>query len=100
MQQCSVNDGIDPTLVSLSYIQVEQVGRSVLELGPGTQLAKIDIKSAYRVVPVHPDDCPLLGMLWNNNLYVDAALSFGLWSAAKLFNGISDARSGSLCTWV
>ena len=87
----SVNDGIDPTLCSLSYTRVEQVARAVLELGPGTQLAKIDIKSAYRIIPVHPDDRPLLGMLWEDQLYVDAALPFGLRSAPKLFNAVADA---------
>ena len=61
-EQRSINDGIDPALSSLSYIRVEQVARSVLELGPGAQLAKIDIKSTYRIIPVHPDDRPLLGM--------------------------------------
>lgn len=87
----SVNDGIDPTLCSLSYTRVEQVAQAVLELGPGTQLAKIDIKSAYRIIPVHPDDRPLLGMIWEDHVYVDAALPFGLRSAPKLFNAVADA---------
>ena len=38
----SVNDGIDPDLCSLAY----------------TTVAKIDIESAYRLIPVHPDDRP------------------------------------------
>ena len=87
----SVNDGIDPALCSLSYTRVEQVAQAVLELGPGAQLAKIDVKSAYRVIPVHPDDRPLLGMSWENHVYVDAALPFGLRSAPKLFNAVADA---------
>ena len=81
---------IDPSLCSLSYTRVEQVAQAVLELGPGTQLAKIDIKSTYRIIPVHPDDRPLLGMLWEDQLYVDAALPFGLRSAPKLFNAVAD----------
>ena len=67
------------------------MARSVLELGPGAQLAKIDIKSTYRIIPVHPDDRPLLGMHWGDHLYVDTALPFGLRSAAKLFNAVADA---------
>ena len=82
----SMNDGIDPTLCSLSYARVEQVAEKVAELGPGTQ-------SAYRIVPVHPDNRPLLGMLWQDHLYmyIDASLPFGLRSAPKLFNAIADA---------
>ena len=87
----SVNDGIDPALCSLKYTRVEQVAEKVFELGPGAQLAKIDVKSAYRIVPVHPDDRPLLGMLWQDRLYIDASLPFGLRSAPKLFNAITDA---------
>ena len=87
----SVNDGIDATLTSLTYTRVEQVAQAVLELGPGTQMAKIDIKSAFRIIPVHPDDRPLLGMLWEDQVYIDAALPFGLRSAPKLFNALADA---------
>ena len=59
--------------------------------GRGTQLAKLDIKSAYRTVPVHPDDRYLLGMTWQSKTYVDLTLPFGLRSAPKIFNAIADA---------
>lgn len=52
----SVNDGISPELCSLHYVKMDDVARQVYHLGPGTLMAKIDIKSAYRVVPVHPHD--------------------------------------------
>ena len=34
-------------------------------------LAKVDIRSAYRIVPVHPEDRLLLGMMWEQAFYVD-----------------------------
>ena len=40
-------------------------------------MAKLDIRSAYRIVPVHPQDRHLLGMMWDGKLYVDVALPFG-----------------------
>ena len=52
----SVNDAIDPKLCSLSYISVDKVARAAMSLGKGALLAKVDIKSAYRLVPVHPED--------------------------------------------
>jgi hypothetical protein len=67
------------------------VAQAVLELGPGTQLAKIDIKSAYRIIPVHPEDRSFLGMQWKDQLYVEAALPFGLHSAPLQFNAVADA---------
>ena len=53
-------------------------------------LAKIDVKSAFRLLPVHPSDRHLLGMSWNNALYIDTCLPFGLRSAPKLFNLLAD----------
>ena len=64
--------------------------RGILHKGRGTLLAKRDLESAYRVVPVHPEDRPLLGMEWKEQLYVDAALPFGLRSAPKIFNAVAD----------
>jgi len=42
---------------------------------------RFDIESAYRLIPVHPNDRPLLGMIWKGKLYVDTTLPFGLRSA-------------------
>ena len=64
--------------------------RRIRRLGRGTALAKFDIASAYRIVPVHPVDRLLLGMVWKGNLYVDGALPFGLRSAPKLFTAVAD----------
>ena len=86
----SVNNGINPELCSLSYVSVDDAARAVAKLGLGSLLAKVDIKSAYRMVPVHPEDRMLLGMIWEGALYVDATLPFGLRSAPKMFNTLAD----------
>ena len=49
-------------------------------------MAKIDIRSAYRVIPVHPEDRLLLGMRWGAWEYIDCVLPFRLRSAPKIFN--------------
>lgn len=87
----SVNDGIDPHLCSLQYTSVHKVAQAALRLGHGALLAKLDIKSAYRLLPTHPDDRPLLGVQWKGSLYVDAMLPFGLRSAPKIFTAVADA---------
>lgn len=87
----SVNDGIEKELCSLKYTSVDEAVRVIRELGPGTQLAKLDIESAYRLIPVHPEDRPLLGMRWEGKLYIDTTLPFGLRSAPKIFNALADA---------
>ena len=81
----SVNDGIRPELCSLSYVAVDNAARMVTRAGQGALLAKVDIKSAYRLVPVHPEDRLLLGMAWDGAVFVDTILPFGLRSAPKIF---------------
>ena len=87
----SVNDGIDPKHCSLQYTTVEDVAGAAAKLGRGALMAKIDIEAAYRLVPVHPHDRPLLGMEWKGQIFVDLMLPFGLRSAPKIFNAIADA---------
>ena len=89
----SVNDGIDKELCSLSYMSVDDVAARVVCLGRGALMAKFDLKSAYRNIPVHPDDRWLLGMVWEDKLFVDTALPFGLRSAPIIFNAVAEALS-------
>ena len=86
----SVNDGINPSLCSMAYITVDQVAARAMSLGKGSLLAKIDIKSAYRLIPICPRDRQRLGMQWNNAVYVDGMLPFGLRSTPKIFNALVD----------
>ena len=86
----SVNDGIPSHLCSLKYSSVDDAVTTIQQLGKGTQLVKLDIKDAYRIVPVHPADYHLLGITWQGKLYIDRALPFGLRSAPKIFNAIAD----------
>ena len=87
----SVNAGIDPNLCSLTYKSVDDAVHIIARKGRGTLLAKLDLESAYRMVPVHPDDRHLLGMEWEDSLYIDTVLPFGLRSAPKIFNALADA---------
>ena len=90
-QGASVNDGISPELCSLVYTSVERVAEVAAEYGRGALLAKIDIESAYRLVPVHPQDRPLQAVQWQGTVYIKPMLPFGLRSAPKIFNALADA---------
>ena len=87
----SVNDGIPTNDASMAYSSIEDAGRIIANLGKNTLLAKIDIASAFRIIPVHPEDRHLLGMKWKNEIYIDKQLPFGLRSAPILFNALADA---------
>ena len=87
----SVNDGIAKELCSLSYTTVDDIAVSVQKCGRGALMAKFDLKAAYRQVPVHPDDRWLLGMILEDDLYVDTTLPFGLRLAPMIFSAVADA---------
>ena len=86
----SVNDGIPSALCSLQYVTIDDAVQEIFKLGIGTLLAKIDIKSAFRLLPVHQADRHLLLMRWKECIYIDTCLPFGLRSAPKLFNILAD----------
>ena len=87
----SVNDGVNPQHCSLSYVTVDTVASIVASLGPSSLMAKVDIESAYRLIPVHPDDRPLLAVRWRGETFCDGMLPFGLRSAPKIFTAVADA---------
>ena len=87
----SVNAHIPPESYSLQYIKVDHAIAILQDLGPGCFMSKLDIKSAFRNVPVHPSDWELLGMKWEGLYFFDMVLPFGLRSAPFLFDEFSSA---------
>ena len=87
----SINDHIPKDPYSLQYVRVDDAIAILRSLGPGSFMAKTDLKSAFRLMPIHPEDWNLLGIYWQSQYYIDLYLPFGLRSAPFLFNQISDA---------
>ena len=54
-------------------------------------MGKCDVHNAYRNVPIHPRDTSWLGLQWDEVVYVDTVLPFGLRSAPKIFTAVADA---------
>ena len=96
-----MNDGIDSELCALSYISVEDVAKTILALGRGALMAKVDIRNAYRLMPMHPDERLLLGMERQCQAYVDMALPFELRSALTALADLLEwvFREGVWITW-
>ena len=100
----SVNSGIEADLCSMHYLRLDEVTQRIMEMGKGTEMAKMDIESAYRMVPIFPGDRLLLAMRWKGQFFFDTRLPFGLRSAPKIFSAVADALQWSLVqagvTWV
>ena len=87
----SINDYIDPIDYSLHYNTTDDAINILHMLGPNALMAKVDLKNAFRLCPVHPADWPLLGIHWRNMYYINKCLPFGLRSAPFLFNMVADS---------
>ena len=82
----SINDFIPKDDFTLSYSSVDDAVSLVKQLGPQSRMAKVNLKSAFRMCPVRKEDWHLLGMKWKDKYYVDKRLPFGLRSAPFIFN--------------
>ena len=94
----SVNDGILKEPFSVQFLRVDDVISGIMFFTRGTLLAKFDVESAYRNIPVHPEDRYLLRMKWQGNYFIDMALPFGLRAATFNFSSVADllfCKSGS-----
>ena len=87
----SINDHIPKDPYALQYVRVDDAIHILKSLGPGSFMTKTDLKSAFRLILIHPDDWHLLGIYWQKQYYVDLYLPFRLLSAPFLFNQLSDA---------
>ena len=90
-QGVSVNDGIAEEHSSVSYSTIDDAIKLIKQLGPGCFLAKTDIQNAFRLLPIHPNDYPLLGILWKGFYYYDRCMPMGCSSSCLTFERFSTA---------
>lgn len=62
-----------------------------MDIGRGAFLAKTDIESAFRIIPMCENDYPLLGFKWEGYYYHDRSLPMGSSSSCKIFESFSTA---------
>ena len=61
----------------------------IKSIGQGCYMAKTDIKSAFRIIPIHPSDYHLLGFTWNDMFFFDRTLPMGCSSSCAIFEAFS-----------
>ncbi|XP_033758566.1 uncharacterized protein LOC117340891 [Pecten maximus] len=87
----SINDGISPASSTVQYATISDAIGHIKQQGQNSFLAKTDIESAFRIVPIHPDDRRMLGLIWDGNFYFDKCLPMGLSESCKIFEELSTA---------
>lgn len=86
----SVNDFISKEEFPCKYTPFDEATKLVRQEGRGCLLTKVDIKHAYRLLPVRPEDWPLLVYCWEEQYCVDLKLPFGGRSSASIFTDFAD----------
>ncbi len=87
----AVNEGIPKSFKSVQYESVTNIIGKLLESGRHSFMAKSDIKSAFRLIPVHPKCYHLLGFKFEGKYYFDKCLTMGGGSSCRIFEQISTA---------
>ena len=86
---CSVNDFIPSEKSTVHYASISDAIAMIKSIGRGSYMSKIDINSAFRIIPIHPDDYHLLDMKWNNSYFFDRCLPMGCSSSCAIFEAFS-----------
>ena len=87
----SVNDGISYENSTVSYARIDDAVTLIKKVGSGSFLAKTDIKNAFRIIPIRPEDYNLLGMFWKGKYYYDRCMPMGCSSSCSTFEAFSTA---------
>ena len=73
-----MNDCIPLEFSSVRYASVDDAISLIQRQVKGCAMAKTDVRSAFRIVPVHPLDYPLLGFQRKGKWYYDKTLPLGV----------------------
>ena len=84
-----MNAGIPSDLTLVYYASVDDAIAKIKQLGPGCFLARTDIKSVFRIIPLHPSHYHLLGIKWKNQHYFDKRFSVSCASSCGIFETFS-----------
>lgn len=87
----SINDGIPDHAAAVSYISLEDALAIIVETGKNCFLAKSDIQSAFRLLPLAAEESKLLCFEWEGLFYYDRCLPMGARSSCSLFESFSSA---------
>ena len=87
----SVNTYISKDDFSVEYTGFDTATELVRRVGRNCLMFKIDIKHAFRVLPIRPSQWILMGSVWMGFYFVDIRLPFGLRSSPGIFTRFADA---------
>jgi hypothetical protein len=98
----SVNDLIDEHYTLVKYSSFDNAIYMVQGLRKNAELGKMDLKSAFRLLPIYPADFDLLGFKIEEQFYIDKCMpmGFSVWCAtferfSTFLHWVIENKSGS-----
>lgn len=85
----SINSNIERQFCSVSYTSFDKAVHMIQDLGKNCKLFKMDLKNAFRLLPISPSDFELLGISFKGKFYCDKALPFGAAVSCQTFEKFS-----------
>ena len=90
-ENASINSLIDKDSFRLHYTTVDDAIVIIKRLGMHAQLCKVDIESAFKILPINKAQWPYFGFKWQNKFYFFKRLCFGCRSSPFTFTLLSEA---------
>lgn len=85
----SINSFINDENASVKYDTFDSVTDLIIKCGPRALISKCDIKDAFRIIPVRPEDYHLLGFYLEPYYYYEKVLPMGCRSSCRIFESFS-----------
>ena len=87
----SINSNIPDSSKKVHYTSVRDAIKLLLNLPHGAYTAKTDIRDAFRIIPIRPEDHPKLGICFQKRYYYDKCLPQGCASSCYIFETFTTA---------
>lgn len=85
----SINDYIDMLYTKETYSPFDNAVSIVKKFGKSALMAKMDIKSAFRLLKCNPGDFDLIGITLEENYYIDKCMPMGCSISCATFEQFS-----------
>ncbi|XP_041442566.1 uncharacterized protein LOC121401560 isoform X1 [Xenopus laevis] len=93
----SVNDALDKEQCKVQYQSFDEALEIVKGQGDRALLAKVDIESAFRLLPLHPESFKLTGCYFQGAFFVDLCLPMGCAISCSYFEMFSTFLHWLIC---
>ena len=77
-QGASINDAIPREFSSVTYSSIQDAITMIKSSSATVYMAKLDVESAFRILPIAPTDRPLLGFRWRGLFLYGCGIAHGL----------------------